>query len=353
MQKKTKVDSPQGAESCYLPDFCSAETIFRLVLVLELVAIVLTFASLSSLQRLFIELAQVSVFVQWTGLLYAATICPLRKLGWMSSTWLVTILSFAIVFTLIGILSVAVFYFAARLGFELFDSSSAGELLLRHEIIGLVLVGLALRYFYVQHHALKMVRAESGSRLQALQARIRPHFLFNSLNTIASLTYDQPEKAESAIEGLADLFRASLQADARISLQQEIEFTREYIALEKLRLGDRLQVEWKIDAPTDTCTLPALTMQPLVENAIYHGIEPLTGGGCVVISIRQRSQLEIMISNPVSIQKKHMHRKGNRMAVDNIRQRLQLAFDGRAKIEHLVENDLYKTVICIPVLTGP
>ena len=136
--------------------------------------------------------------------------------------------------------------------------------------------------------ALRVRSAPQGpgdGALQALQARIRPHFLFNSMNTIASLTHDQPDLAEQAIENLSDLFRASLAAEASISLQQELELTRSYIDLESLRLGERLEVNWHLPEREPSLNLPALTLQPLVENAIYHGIEPLSSGGSIDILI--------------------------------------------------------------------
>ncbi len=194
-----------------------------------------------------------------------------------------------------------------------------------------------------------MIKTEAKARLQALQARIRPHFLFNSLNTIASLTYSDPERAEQAIENLADLFRASLNASSSISLQEEIELTREYIDLESLRLDERLKIDWNIDANSEQITLPALTLQPLVENAIYHGIEPLEEGGTVNISIHQNDDLTIEITNPLNLSESKSHRQGNRMALNNIAERLHLAFQGKAKIEHIVQNNLYTVTIKIPI----
>ena len=119
-----------------------------------------------------------------------------------------------------------------------------------------------------------------------------------------------------------------------------------------MRLDDRLKVEWKLDADLENISLPALTLQPLVENAIYHGIEPLPEGGAVIIAIRQQDDLNIQIINPFNKNNMPSHRKGNQMAIKNIHERLDLAFQGRAKILHLAENDLYKVDIRIP-LTSP
>jgi two-component system sensor histidine kinase AlgZ len=334
---------------CYLPDFCHAEANLRLILILELVAIVLALADMPSSTSLFTHVALVSLYVQWIGLTTAVLLCLLRRLRVLSINAVVTsAVSLLVLVVVTALVVLGAHWINSQTPVKGFDLDSISATLVRHEAMALILFGLALRYFYVQHRAQQMILMESRSRLQALQARIRPHFLFNSLNTIASLTYDEPERAERAIENLADLFRASLRADISVTLEREIELTRDYIELEQLRLDDRLRVVWDIRAPTTELTLPALTLQPLVENAIYHGIEPAPDGGEVTVSIYRDDAFYIEITNPAFEQGAHSHREGNRMALDNIAERLLLAFEGRAKIEHVVENDLYRVVITLP-----
>jgi two-component system sensor histidine kinase AlgZ len=225
-----------------------------------------------------------------------------------------------------------------------------GFTLTRNLSIAVILVGLALRYFYLHYESDLRLQVQAQARLQALQARIRPHFLFNSMNTIASLTHDQPDLAEHAIENLSDLFRASLAAEASISLQQELELTRSYIDLEALRLGDRLEVIWQLPAREPSLNLPALTLQPLVENAIYHGVEPLPKGGTIEFEIKQTGDnIEISISNPLTTQHLPHRRKGNHMAVDNIRERLALAFGGAASMELSEAESRYTVKLTIPM----
>ena len=169
------------------------------------------------------------------------------------------------------------------------------------------------------------------------------------MNTIASLTHDQPDLAEHAIENLSDLFRASLAAEASISLQQELELTRSYIDLEALRLGDRLEVNWQLPAEEPFLHLPALTLQPLVENAIYHGIEPLSDGGVIDIVIdASDANIEISISNPLISVQNANQRKGNQMALENIRERLALAFDGVASMDLSETESRYTVKLTIP-----
>lgn len=350
MQNKHSKQKPSREINCYLPDFCVAESNLLLILVLELVAIVLSLASAPSINSLFVYIALISVYIQWVGLTSAALLCLLRRYRLLTDHVIGTTTISLLVVTLVTLLlSVVAYYLNGLLRFELFKQQSLFSVVLQHEAISLILFGLALRYFYVHFTSQQMMNLQSQSRLQALQARIRPHFLFNSLNTIASLTHDDPDRAERAIESLAELFRASLKADTSIPLKSEIDLTRDYIELEYMRLDDRLKVNWDIQAVPDDISLPALTLQPLVENAIYHGIEPLPEGGTVDISITQKDDLYIQINNPVNKSGASQHRQGNQMALKNIAERLQLAFNGQAKIEHIVENDLYKVIIKIPV----
>ena len=335
----------------FLPDFCSAESNLLLILVLELIAIVLILASIDGEGNLLTEFALMSVYIQWIGLTSAASLCLLRRFEFINDTMRATIWSLLVVAIVTLFFVWAAYQANALMQLDLFGQRPLPAVMGQHVAISLVLYGLSLRYFYIKYAGQKVIEAQSQARLQALQARIRPHFLFNSLNTIASLTHDQPNLAEQAIENLADLFRASLQDDAIVSLQREIELTQDYIDLELLRLDDRLRVNWAIeDVEVLDIMLPALTLQPLVENSIYHGIEPLAEGGEVNIQVRQSDQQVIIeISNPISEQNSGQRRSGNQMAVNNITERLQLAYSGRANIQHVAENDLYKVTIRIPI----
>ena len=349
MTKNNSNIEPAQASECYLPDFCNSETNLRLILVLELVAIVLALSSTAESSNLLIHFALVSIYIQWIGLSSAALLCLSRRVELLKSTLSATVISLLVVALVTAAMAVLAFKLSAFLRLDMFRQYSLFSTVLYHEAISCILYGLSLRYFFVQHVSRLGIKAESQSRLQALQARIRPHFLFNSLNTIASLTHSEPDKAERAIEDLAELFRASLKAETQISLQSEIELTKDYINLELLRLDERLRVHWDIDDNLDDLLMPALILQPLVENAIYHGIEPLQHGGEVHISIKSKQDLMIEITNPLNESGAAQRRQGNKMALDNISERLLLAYQGQAKIKHLVENDLYKVLISIPI----
>lgn len=224
---------------------------------------------------------------------------------------------------------------------------------LRNLLISSIVSAVSLRYFYVQHQWKSNIQTEARSRIQALQARIRPHFLFNSMNTIASLTVSDPHKAEKAVLDLADLFRASLGQQDRIPLEAELNFIRRYIDIEALRLGERLKVEFNLQDNVSLSTLvPALIIQPLVENAIYHGIEPLTSGGTVKLAVASDpKRLIISVTNPIP-QERDPKRSGNKMAQDNIRQRLQLAYGGQAKMVISATEHDYTASFNIPLDTN-
>ncbi len=210
----------------------------------------------------------------------------------------------------------------------------------------LVISTVTLYYFNLLHRAYSPAVAEA--RLQALQARIRPHFLFNSLNAVLSLIRSQPKQAETALEDMADLFRV-LMADNRdlVPLAQEIALCRQYLALEKLRLDERLVVQWQIeDIPPDTL-IPPLLLQPLLENAVYHGIEPLAKGGTITIQIyTKQNEVHLVLKNPCNAQSNHQN--GNKMALNNIKERLTLHFDLEASLKSKQANGEYEVHITLP-----
>jgi two-component system sensor histidine kinase AlgZ len=217
-----------------------------------------------------------------------------------------------------------------------------------------VVTALALRYFYVTHEWRHNVELQAKARVHALQARIRPHFLFNSMNTIAALTRSNPARAEEAVQDLADLFRANLNEKRnQISLAEEIDVARTYQRMEQLRLGERLHVEWKIEAlPTDAL-VPGLTLQPLLENAIYHGVEPRPDGGVVTVTGEfNKGMITIVVKNPVPAANLTM-RDGNRLALANIKERLDLMYGERATVKAGRFDDQYIVTLRFPFTATP
>ena len=203
-----------------------------------------------------------------------------------------------------------------------------------------IVTGIVLYYFYLQERAYSPAIAEA--RLQALQARIRPHFLFNSINAVLSLIRSQPKRAETALEDMADLFRVLMSENRDlVPLAQEISLCHQYLDLEKLRLEDRLKITWQIDDMPSDAMIPPLILQPLLENAVYHGIEPLPEGGEIIVKIYTKlKELHISINNPYAPQ--NDHHSGNKMALKNIKERLKLHFDLESSIKTQVTQDGFK-----------
>ena len=205
---------------------------------------------------------------------------------------------------------------------------------------------LVLAYLRLHQRAYSPALAEA--RLQALQARIRPHFLFNSLNAVLSLVRTEPRRAETALEDLADLFRVLMKDNRQLApLADEVELCRQYLDLEKVRLGDRLNVEWHVEKMPRDALVPPLVLQPLLENAVYHGIEPYSGAGVIAVNIfLRRGEVHAILRNPYKLT--GGHHAGNKMAMDNIRERLALHFDAEATLESRVNKESYEVHIRMP-----
>ncbi|MBK6453805.1 MAG: sensor histidine kinase [Steroidobacteraceae bacterium] len=341
----------------FLPDFCEARAVLAIVLIAALLGFVLALALArqSGHGTFWFDLARTTAFLLWAGLLCAAMLC--RSRAWLAGKSLRASIawSLALMVGTVAVLSEAVYQlgrlWTVRLGApSAILPDSHWSFVLPNVMIAAVVGAMTLRYFYVSQQWRRSVELEARARIHALQARIRPHFLFNSMNTIASLTRSNPVQAEEAIEDLSDLFRVSLSdARAQITLQEEIEIARTYQRIEQLRLGDRLQVRWDVGALPPRCMVPSLLLQPLLENAIGHGIEPLPQGG--IVDVRGRLDdgvVTLEVTNPKPSGTPPPLRRGHRMALDNIRQRLDLAFPGRATVEVDVADSRYTVRLRFP-----
>ncbi len=334
----------------FLPDFCDNRTVFLTVLIVELLAFVLALAKSHTLDRFWTELALVSLFVQWVALAVAMVLCRCRR--WLARLHppAVTLIALGIVqsITLLGTL--LALWLAADAHVDFGPPSPLPTLLGNQTISGIITL-MALRYFYVQHQWKQQIEAEARARFRSLQSRIHPHFLFNTLNTIAGLIRTHPDQAEQAVLDLADLLRSALASQERITLGDELELTRRYLAIEYLRMGDRLQVDWQLadDLPLDT-PMPALLLQPLVENAIHHGIQPLPEGGQLCIhAVKQSRGLRFTITNPRPSGKSDHRLQGQRLAQDNIRQRLLLVYGVASQLEIEETAARYQVAFTVPL----
>jgi two-component system sensor histidine kinase AlgZ len=333
-----------------LPNFCDVSVVFMLILIVELFALVLALAPASE-QGFWNRFALSSMFMQWIALLNAAVLCGLKKpLNKLPPSYC-AMLSFSIMMGVSLLFSLLIVNFSEDIGY--YHAAADGSMqyfLIRNLAISAVIYAVLLRYFYIQLQWRLNVEAQSYAQVQALKARIRPHFLFNSMNTIASLIHIDASKAEKAVEDLSDLFRASLKENTLHTLGDEIALIRSYVDIEHLRLGDRLQVEWQLENTPVDIEIPALCLQPLVENAIYYGVEPIAEGGMIKIRAHiQNNRLCLSVSNPIR-SRNHMNRhNSNHMAQQNIRQRLKLMYGEQAEFQILATPQHYTVSLLIPI----
>ena len=330
-----------------VPELCSVGAVSLLVLFGELLVLVLLFAGG---EVSWMRLALMSLFVQWVALTSAGLICATRS--WLAGLGLVvgsaTAFAMVMVVTLtVGVLSSWLMSGSASAA-ALDWGAIAGQLV----IAGIISV-LALRYFHVQQQLRAQEQSELESRIQALQSRIRPHFLFNSMNIIASLMATDPDTAESVVEDLSELFRASLNdAGNQVPLSEELDLCERYVRIESLRLGDRLELDWQVATPGVPVKIPLLTVQPLLENAIYHGIQPLPEGGTICVRVWfERDRVNVEIENPLPEESQRSQSQGNRMALNNIRSRLSVLYGARAELSTFERGGRHVTALSYPMTT--
>lgn len=342
MSRPARAESRRGGAASplpafYLPDLCSARAALVIVLIVELTALVLALARTNG-TAFWTDLARTSTFLLWIGLIGASLLCALReRLGRTSVVTgsALTLLAVCAVVAAVseGALVAGRSSLVAAAGATALFPRAGTFFVLRNVLTAFVVAALALRYFYVSYEWRRNVEMQARARVHALQARIRPHFLFNSMNTIASLTRSDPACAEQAVQDLADLFRASLnERQDVITLEEELDVARIYQRIEQLRLGERLGVSWKLGNLPMQALVPSLTLQPLLENAIYHGIEPRPQGGVVTVTGEVAGGLiTLVVRNPAS--EAESGREGNRLALANVRERLALMYGERALVK--------------------
>ena len=342
------VAQDKGAQA-YLPDFCAATTVFVVVLIAELIAILLTLAAHRPQGLFLVELARVSLFVQWLALLSCGVMCMFRSRLESAGSTRAFVLSFLMLELVCLVLAEVSYQLSQAFPYFVAINDTHLQFIVRTFAISSIVIALAMRYLYVSSEWRRSIVLEAQARISALQALIRPHFLFNSMNTIASLTRTDPRQAEEAVEDLSDLLRANLGSSGdRTSLKEELEVAAIYQRIEKLRLGDRLSVRWDVSDLPMRAQIPSLTIQPLLENAIYHGIELLPDGGEVHVAGKREDRfLEITISNPLAVGEKRS-KAGNQMALANIRQRFELAYGTRATVDVMADDSSYAVRLRFP-----
>lgn len=332
--------APGGRGPARLPDWRNQGVILRLVLGVNLLGMVIALAQPGGLAAVLARFVELAAMFEPPLLLLVVLLAAVRDLLWRMSyrraqggVLLLTLLAASSQYALWYWLGLA-------------DGSLAawGQ----SALCAALAAALLLAYFDLRARAHSPAIVEA--RLMALNARIRPHFLFNAINAVLSLIRAQPRQAEAALETVSDLFRAALR-DPRecLPLSEEIALCRQYLELEKLRLGERLHVEWDIaEVPLDAI-LPPLMLQPLLENAVYHGVEPAAEGGVIRVAFSRRGDdLQIEIANAKPEPGASRQAAGNRMALDNIRERLALYYDLEARLDIAEDEHSYRIRIRLP-----
>jgi two-component system, LytTR family, sensor histidine kinase AlgZ len=334
------------ARSHWLPNFDSARALLALVIGAELVAIVSILAPVGGSGGFWLKIGPASLLAQVIALLCGIGLN-------LAHPSLAKCKPMVAAFGALGVIAFSTFvcaqFGALFIDYLYYVEGQQPTRAFAWRMLALVLLvsAAALRYLYVQHQWVEQVQVNAQAKVEALTARIRPHFLFNSMNTVASLIAIDPERAEKMVEDLAALFRAAFRAgDKPIALEQELDLARQYLEIEQTRLGDRLGYEFQIDRNCLAIQLPPLLLQPLVENAVYHGIQRLPEGGVVsVIAKLDGARLLISVQNPVPSSDTQ---PGNQMAHHNIRERLQLAFGGKAQMQVNMDQRHYLVTLVLP-----
>ncbi|TMO02840.1 histidine kinase [Pseudoalteromonas sp. S558] len=256
------------------------------------------------------------------------------QLAYFFITFIVSTIAFSILFS----------YFA-------FDIENREQLVfftLRNCIIVFLLTALFVQFLLLYFENEQQTKALSRAELDALQARIRPHFLYNSLNTAAELTHHDAQAAEQAILALAALSQAAMRSGKNVSLEDEIALSKQYIALEMWRFGTRLQVDWHIPNELPALLIPCLTLQPLIENAVYYGVETSESGAVINVELHVTTgYLTIIVSNPITVNETKK-RANNGMALDNIRQRLNIYYKNKAQLTIANNHGVFRVKVVIP-----
>jgi two-component system sensor histidine kinase AlgZ len=342
------VKPPQGEAErppieLVIPDCCNIGIIFRVLLAVNVTVLAAILLRTGSVTAGLLEFVEASIVLELACLCSLLALCGLRQLIRTIPAWgqrmACAIVPAAVTGLIIDFLS----------SMDLFLNSFSNLTVVKGILLA-ALMGLVLQhYFELRTKAFSPALAEA--RLQALQARIRPHFLFNSLNAVLSLIRAEPKRAEETLEDLADLFRVLLR-DARTmtTLEDELRLCRQYLSIEKIRLGDRLQVKWERTDISDRvlrqAQIPSLLLQPLIENAVHYGVEPAHEPALIQIHVaRSLDRIEVSIINPYH---PGIKSTGNQMALANIRERLTLLYDVEAQLTTMVARDHFEVRVKFP-----
>lgn len=343
MSQEENIMQPALRKRWYRDNFNGIH-ILRAVVLAEAIAIMLAFAP-GVTEDHWYRLGLSTLFVQWVTILTIIMIYLFRHhLGRSKPGTRLIYTCLILVLSTIIVSNVA---FNILSHFRWLSDQNMEDFFISNTYIALAASIIGAQFYWIHLDRMQAIAAEAEARLCALQAQIKPHFIFNCLNTLAELTHTSPKTAEKAILNLSDLFRAATNIGETETLENELLITNSYIELEKLRLGNRLLVSIETPDIIPNIHLPVLTLQPLVENSIRHGIEGCSQGGMVTLTIHEKDiHVEIKIKNPIGKPSTHIKHAG--VAVTNIIKRLDIFYKGRAKFNQILYNDIHETTILLP-----
>lgn len=348
-------DPAQAAEEDrhFLPNFCHGEVVLNVALIAQMLALVITLLTRRIFLNVFVDLIMISMLVQWIALTSVAALCYARPHLSRLSHWRAIGAAYLLLLAVTVVVGELALWTAALAGLinsahpEWYSYFHAQNL-----TVSAIVNAFALRYFLAKHELKQRTLSEARARIAALQSRIRPHFLFNSMNIIASLIRTAPGKAEAAIEDMADLFRMMLADENLVPVRNEIEVAKKYLSMEALRLDNRLRLDWDVGKLPRKASIPVLTLQPLLENAIHYGIEPAATGGALKIKIwEEGEQLRIDVRTGLPGGASRVL-KDQDTALDNMRQRLEGHYGTAAQLSVTKEGGEYLISVRLPARGG-
>ncbi|CAM3732403.1 sensor histidine kinase [Rheinheimera salexigens] len=335
---------PSALPALKLPYLCRGRFLLRAIVLSQAVAVVLSFAPGINTDAWY-RLGLISLFVHWVVLLSTGCLCWLRpQLNKLPAMTILGCCTFIFIIITVAISSLAYHWLHAQ-NWPL--SQSLAGFLLANSMIAFIISMIAIQFFIMHGEHSEQLAAQNRAELSALQARIQPHFLFNSLNTVAELTQIDANSAEKALLDLAALFRAALHVGEALPLAQELQLAKQYLSLEQWRLGSRMQVDWQLPETIPDINIPVLTIQPLLENAVRHGIESCQDNALLRIQLLEsRTAVSFVITNP--FQQLSANRPKNGIAMENIRQRLKLHYGQHASLTYSVTDNVFRVKLVLP-----
>lgn len=336
----------------FLPNFCRGRTLFAVIVIAEMLAIIVTIVApqMPLAQNRVAQLLLVSLFIQWIALTDAVALCYMRPILNrlpLAHAMIAAMLMLLVITWAVGELALLVLW-----GADVLDSPNPywnAYFQVQNLTIATIVQALALRYFLARHAQRRSLEAETRARIDLDRARLRPHFLYSTLNVIASLIRINPSQAEKAVENMADLVRGMLSEDEfLVPVRNEIAITQKYLDIEALRLDSRLKVDWDIGKYPRAAVMPVLTLQPLFEYAIQTCVEPAPEGGRVLARLRDdagRITMEISAPRPRARSREAPDTRG----LDNLRTRLDNHYGGQAVLEVRDEDRILTMSVTLPL----